>query len=156
MNKKKKLYLGIGIGLLALAGGYYWYTTRKKKQPEAIMPEPIVSDSPKTTTITTKETKPTKGSVPFSKIETTQVKIQPMQPLLTSGSDLTGKKIYSIYGNTTIYSTDGKKMGTTIKNEYLGTVKKVDRMANGVYWVYFVSRSGQMNKMASNLLNVEV
>lgn len=152
MDKKKKLYLGIGVGLLALAGGYYWYTKRKEKQQSV----PSSVDSANSgTTISTTEKKETKGAVPFSKIETTQVKIQPMQPLLTSGSDLTGKKVYSIYANTTIYSTDGKKMGTTIKNEYLGTVKKVDRMANGVYWVYFVSRSGQLNKMASNLLNVE-
>lgn len=153
MDKKKKLYLGLGIGLLAAVGGYYWYTKSKEKKALNSEKQPEIKQD--STTITTPETKDAKRSVPFSKIETTQVKIQPMQPLLTSGSDLTGKKLYSIYAGTTIYSTDGKKMGTTIKNEYLGTVKKVDRMSNGVYWVYFVSRSGQMNKMASNLLNVE-
>lgn len=147
MNKKQKIYLGIGIGILAIAGFYYWKTNKKENKPSS---EPSKEPEKKA-----EPAKNTKGSVPFSKIETTQVKIQPMQPLLTSGVNLTGKKIYSIYDKTTIYSTDGNKIGSTKKNEYMGTVKKVDKMLNGVYWVYFLSPSGKMNKMASNLLNVE-
>ena len=153
MNKKQKIYLGIGVGLAALVGGYFWYKNRKPKS-DVLKDSEAVNDAEKTK-LEQSAIKTAPSSVPFSKIETTQVKIQPIQPLLTSGADVIKRKLYAQSQGVKIYNTSGKVVGKTVKNEYLGLVGKTERMANGIYWVYFKNSNGQVLKITSNAVNVE-
>lgn len=151
MNKQNKIYLFTGIALVLGAAGLWYYTSTKKDNTS---PEPVKAPEPEAKKDTVIPEK--KGSEPFSKTDTTKVKIQPISPLIESGADLSGKNVYASVGGAKVYSVIGTEAGKTGKDQLLGKLDKVDKMTNGTYWIYFTSpKLKKPFKIVSTVVNVE-
>lgn len=148
--KSKQIKIIFGVALVLGAAGLWYYTATKKKEESVPAPEPEkkpeeVKKTPETP----------KSSEPFSKTDTTKPKIQPIQPLAESGANLIGKNVYASVGDAKVYSVIGTEAGKTIKNQYLGKIGKIEKMANGTYWVYFLNPNKKAFKIVSTVVNVE-
>jgi hypothetical protein len=150
MAISKKTYLIAGIVLVLGAAGLWYYTATKKK--EVTPPVPDTKPEPENKTATPPAQK---SSEPFSKTDTAKVKIQPIQPLAESNADLLKKKVYANTGGAKVYSIIGTEAGKTTKGQFLGNIGKVEKMANGTYWIYFVNPSKKVFKIVSTVVDVE-
>lgn len=69
-------------------------------------------------------------------------------------SALIGKKAYSTSNVNSLYDVTYKPVGTAKKDEFVGTITKMERTNDGAYWATVVSPLGQVFKVYSGGLYI--
>jgi hypothetical protein len=72
----------------------------------------------------------------------------------TNPSLLIGKKAYSINSAVNLNDVLLQKVGTAKKDEFVGTITKMERISSGAYWTTVVSPLGQVYKVYSSGLYI--
>ena len=160
MNPKTKKILIIGGSLLVISGVAYYFLKKKKDEQlvgtdtQPVLDTPIVSDVAKPTADASKPlirvnkplSKPItskKPSVPKGiPTGSTQISlVSAVDYLAGTPNGAIDKKLYAKYEKLPIYNALGTKVGTTVKNGYLGVIYTTS-ILNGNTTLKFVNGNG--------------